>query len=277
MLFLPFIITLIVGFCLGAPSGDGQANRRPDGELLKFDHTEEYSEQDFTHAFLRGLYEVTWEDIHRLDRFKTALPNLCRRSSRCYCYLLRDMVKQGLVEHFKVVFPHVRFSEHDKFDVVLMAECGSSNEPEILDFMLEQRACDAQRFIDEILHLSEFLDIPEGCVEAVRMVATRNAEVAARTDEIYTEMLHIFLFNEYACVSYQHLARELVRLGADADAARANIGDSLLEEVVRETLEDDSDIGEFIEELFGYRYVPADADSEEDVSEDGSESGSSEG
>lgn len=275
MYFASIIVALIVGLCYGATASndDGQANRRPDDELIKFDHTELYDEQDFTYAYLRGLYDCTWEDIGRLDRFKAALPDLSRRNGRQYYLLLREMIKLGRVESFKVVFPHIRFDERDKFDVVLMAECGSSNQPEILYFMLEQREFNANRFADEILHLGEFLDIPEGLVEAVRLVATRNAAVAARTNAIYTDMLHIFLFNEAACYSYQSLAEDLVRLGADAEAARAHIGDDLLEEVVRETLEETSDIGEFMEAFYGYRYVPADADSEEDAS-DQSESGS---
>jgi hypothetical protein len=240
MIFAATILVFICGVCLGAPddggssssSHAGHAKRRPDGQLIKFDYLDSYRDEAFTNAYLNGLYEVTQEDLHRLDRFKAELPELGKDNGFRLYLMIREMVVRGGVESFKCLYPHIRFDENYKYDVLLMAECANSNQPEILDFMME-RGFDAQRFISGIIQLSEYLAIPRGCIGIVDLVAARNAEVEAWKGEIYSRMLRNFLFEVDELCEYKGLSN-------------------------RDDEEEIADFEDFVHDLYDYHYTPAD-------------------
>jgi hypothetical protein len=244
----PFILSLILGLCLSAPSNTG-VNRRPDGILIKFDDLDEFCEYDFVHAYLIGLDELSEEDVGRLFHFITDLPDLGLGSGFKYGYLLREIVRRGSLESFQCVYPHVQFSKEDRLDVALMVECANCHETGMLYYMME-RGFDAGRFINIILTLSEFLDIPHAIIDTVGLAAARNAEVYAMRDEIYTFMLNSFLLNEIALYDYQKLAEELIRRGADVDRARAHVNVGLIEEVKRRSEEENAELPSFLDALF---------------------------
>lgn len=241
MIFSTLIISLfILRVCLSAPNDDGSssiscaghANRRPDCELIKFDYLDTYRDQGFAYAYLNGFYEVSQEDLCRFERFKAELPDFGEENGFQMYLMLREMVVRGSLESFKVLYPHIRFGEDYKYDVLLMAECANYNRHEILDFIMKQ-GFEPQRFMDGIRQLSEYLAIPRGCIGIVDMVALRNAEVQARKGEIYKDMLQRFLFEEDGLHEYSHLCD-------------------------RDDEEEIGDLEEFIHDRFVLHYAPSD-------------------
>ena len=217
-----FILSLVLFLCLRVDEAylfeGGHSNGSVvDGIVSKFDYLEEFNENAFSNGFFPGQENVSLEDFAKLDHLVEEMEERSQVVGKQYCFLLRDMVERGSMESFKTLYPRVKFSLEDDYDVLLMVQCAAYSQYEILDFMMDQ-SFDADRFVNRLEGLAEYFSDPFSCVEVVPLVASNSQEIDAREPEIYTKLLNSILYNEYA---FEHafvmLAVKLIDLGATVD------------------------------------------------------------